>query len=63
MVHALPMVEVWRGEMIESLHTGHAVVCDPSGEILHAWGAPETIIYPRSSVKMLQALPMVESGA
>lgn len=63
MEHAVPMVEIWRGEMIESLHAGHAVVCDASGNVLAAWGDPALVIYPRSSVKMLQALPMVESGA
>jgi L-asparaginase II len=57
------MVEIWRGEMAESLHHGHAVVCDASGAVVEAWGDPATVIYPRSSCKMIQALPLVESGA
>jgi L-asparaginase II len=58
-----PMVEIWRGEMLESRHLGHAVVCDGTGDILEAWGDPELLIYPRSSCKMLQGLPLIESGA
>lgn len=57
------MVEVVRGPLAESRHTGHAVICDASGEIVEAWGNPEEVILPRSSAKMLQALPLVASGA
>ena len=60
---AVPMVEFWRGGMLESLHYGHAVICDASGTIVEAWGDPDAVIFPRSSCKMLQALPLVESGA
>lgn len=59
---AVPMVELWRGGLLESTHQGHAVICR-EGEIVEAWGAPETVIFPRSSCKMVQALPLVESGA
>ena len=52
------MVEVWRGNIPESHHRGHAVVCDARGEIRAAWGDPEAVILPRSSCKMLQALPL-----
>ena len=48
---------------MESVHRGHAVVCDDSGQIVHAWGDPQTVILPRSSAKMIQALPLIESGA
>ncbi|SLN14810.1 L-asparaginase II [Aquimixticola soesokkakensis] len=56
------LVEIWRGPFAESLHAGHAVVCDASG-ILASWGDPDTVILPRSSVKMIQALPFISSGA
>jgi len=59
----VPMIEVWRGERLESLHHGHAVICDGSGAIVDAWGNPGAVIYPRSSCKMIQALPLLESGA
>ena len=59
----IPMVELWRGGLLESTHLGHAVLVDDTGQILQAWGDPERIIFPRSSCKMIQALPLVESGA
>ncbi len=57
---AVPMVELWRGALLESVHAGHAVVMHADGAIVEAWGRPEVVIYPRSSCKMLQALPLVE---
>ena len=60
---AVPMAELWRGNLCESLHYGHAVVVDATGQIVEAWGNPEAVIYPRSSCKMIQALPLLESGA
>ena len=60
---AFPMVELWRGGLLESAHSGHAVICDEAGQIVQAWGDPGRIIFPRSSAKMMQALPLIESGA
>ena len=62
MVNSVNLVEIWRGERLESVHSGHAVVMDASGNIHTSWGNPDHITYPRSSAKILQALPMVESG-
>lgn len=56
------MIELWRGGRRESLHLGHAVISDRRG-VVEAWGVPSTEIYPRSSCKMVQALPLIESGA
>jgi len=63
MTNAVPMVEIWRAEFLESLHHGHAVICDEAGQIVEAWGDPDAVILPRSSCKMVQALPLIESGA
>lgn len=63
MVKAQEMVELWRGGLLESTHRGHAVICDEKGQIVAAWGDPARVIFPRSSAKMMQALPLVESGA
>ena len=60
---AIPMVELWRGGLLESTHLGHAVICDERGQIVEAWGDPGRVIFPRSSCKMLQALPLLETGA
>lgn len=57
------IAELRRGGRVESVHRGHAVVADATGRVLRAWGDPDAVIYPRSACKMIQALPLVESGA
>ncbi len=63
MIQPAPFAEIWRGAFLESVHSGHAVVCDDSGQIVEAWGDPEKVVLPRSSAKMIQALPLIRSGA
>ena len=63
MANPVQMAEIWRGTFLESVHSGHAVVCDSAGDIVEAWGDPDTLVLPRSSSKMIQALPLIESGA
>lgn len=63
MTQPVPMAELWRGPFLESVHLGHAVVCDDTGQVVQAWGDPSAVILPRSSCKMVQALPLIESGA
>ncbi len=60
---AQAMAELWRGGRLESQHLGHAAIADAFGGVVEAWGEPETTIFPRSSCKMVQALPLLESGA
>ncbi|MDX5357691.1 MAG: asparaginase [Rhodobacterales bacterium] len=60
---AVPMVELWRGGRMESRHLGHAVVWHATGGLVESWGNPAEVIFPRSACKMLQALPLMESGA
>ncbi len=57
------LTELWRGPFLECTHSGHAVICDETGQVVEAWGDPNAIFMPRSSAKMIQALPLVESGA
>ena len=59
---AVPVAELWRGGLLESTHLGHAVICDAGG-VVEAWGNPQAVIFPRSSCKMVQALPLLETGA
>lgn len=47
----------------ESRHLVHAVVASPGGDIVEAMGNAERPVFPRSSIKAMQALPLVESGA
>lgn len=63
MPEAEKLVEIWRGPFLEGIHRGHAVVCDAQGDIRASWGNPDLVFLPRSASKMLQALPLVESGA
>lgn len=62
---ALPpvQVEVTRGNMVESRHRVIAVAVDNGGRAILAAGDIERAIYPRSAIKPLQALALVESGA
>ena len=60
---AVDLIQVWRGELVECVHQGHVVVAGADGQIVQSWGDPEAVIYPRSAFKMIQALPLIESGA
>ncbi|MDP6574146.1 MAG: asparaginase [Rhodospirillales bacterium] len=57
------LVEVTRGEAVESHHRGVVAVADAGGAIVAAWGDTERAVYPRSAIKPLQALPLIETGA
>jgi L-asparaginase II len=57
------LVEVTRGPKVESRHHGALVVCDSSGARLAAIGDVVQAVFPRSAIKGLQALPLVETGA
>src|SRR6202162_747367 len=57
------VVEAMRGDRIESTHRGAGAVVDADGRVVMAFGDAEQAVYPRSAVKALQALPLIESGA
>jgi L-asparaginase II len=57
------LVEVLRGAHVESRHTGAVAVLDADGGVLAAIGNIDCPVFPRSAVKVLQALPLVASGA
>jgi len=56
-------VEVMRGSVVESQHQVMAVVVDERGLSTISFGNSQFLTMPRSAIKMLQALPFVESGA
>ncbi|PWC36649.1 asparaginase [Azospirillum sp. TSO35-2] len=56
-------VEVTRGGLVESVHRARACIVDAGGHVLARWGDIDAPVYPRSAVKSLQAIPLVESGA
>jgi L-asparaginase II len=56
-------VEAWRGDAVESEHAGSLAIVDADGAVVLALGDIERPVFPRSAVKALQALPLVESDA
>lgn len=57
------LVEVTRGGVVESRHRGSAVVVDLEGRVTARWGDYTQPVFPRSAIKPVQALLLVESGA
>jgi L-asparaginase II len=57
------LVEVLRGPLVESAHRGAIAVVDADGATVLALGDVAQPVFPRSAVKALQALPLVETGA
>jgi L-asparaginase II len=58
-----PLVEVWRGPIVESRHRGHLAAVDGDGRLVASLGEPNTVTYLRSSGKPFQAVPLLTSGA
>lgn len=56
-------VEVTRGAIVESRHLVHVVAVDGGGRVIRQWGDGEQAVFPRSAIKMIQALPLIETGA
>jgi L-asparaginase II len=56
-------VEVTRGPLVESYHRGAVAIADTSGKTVLSVGNTAERVFPRSAIKALQALPLVESGA
>jgi L-asparaginase II len=56
-------VEVTRGNLVESVHRGSAVILDGDGTVLFEVGDIDAPVFPRSASKAMQALPLIESGA
>lgn len=57
------LVDVIRGAMVESVHRGAAAVVTVDGSVYRSWGDIQCPVYPRSAVKPLQAIPLIETGA
>ncbi len=57
------LVEATRGGMVESRHRAAVAVVDIEGRVILQAGEIEASVYPRSAIKPLQALALVESGA
>ncbi|MGE5071859.1 MAG: asparaginase, partial [Anaerolineae bacterium] len=58
----LPVFELTRGRIVESVHFGAIAVVDSHGTLLYSYGDPHLIAFLRSSAKPFQALPFFERG-
>ncbi len=58
----LPLFELTRGQIVESIHFGAIAVVDSQGKLLYSYGDPKTVAFLRSSAKPFQALPFFERG-
>jgi L-asparaginase II len=57
------LVQVTRGGRVESRHQGAIAILDADGGVHTVLGDIDRPVFPRSAVKSIQALPLVESGA
>jgi L-asparaginase II len=57
------LVEVTRGSLVESIHRGAIAIADAEGRLVLGLGDVTRAVFPRSAVKAMQALPLIESGA
>ncbi len=57
------LVQATRGEMVENFYRGSYVVVDADGQVIAAAGETHRQIYARSTLKPIQALALIESGA
>jgi L-asparaginase II len=57
------LVEILRGQIVESRHRGAVSVFDGDGIEVLQLGDVARPVFPRSACKLIQALPFIESGA
>lgn len=57
-----PLVVATRGEAVESIHYGSAVLLDAAGNVAASYGEPQAAYYPRSALKPLFAVGMLRAG-
>jgi len=61
-MHFAPLIELTRNGISECFHAGALVVTDTEGRVIAQVGNPHWLCFTRSTLKALQALPLVQSG-
>jgi L-asparaginase II len=61
--HFVPFARMERGGIAESYHFGIAVLADATGRLHGVWGDADFVTFPRSALKPLQAVDLIESEA
>ncbi|MFZ2514527.1 MAG: asparaginase [Candidatus Lutibacillus vidarii] len=62
LTEAAVVAHVLRSGTVESVHRGSVVVTGPDGEVEWSLGGADGYVFPRSSLKPVQAVAMVENG-
>lgn len=57
------LVDVYRNKTLESCHRGAVAAVDAGGKLLFSLGNIDALVFPRSALKPVQAVPLIESGA
>ncbi|TNE81366.1 MAG: asparaginase [Bacteroidetes bacterium] len=57
------LVEVLRGDVLESFHRGVVCIVDQDEKLRYSAGDIEQVCYPRSALKFFQQIPLLTSGA
>ncbi len=57
------LVKVMRGNRVESTHRVAYAVISSEGTVIDSAGDIDAAVFPRSAIKPLQAIPLIESGA
>lgn len=58
-----PLAAVIRGGFVESRHLGAYAIVGPGDAVIRSQGDVERPVFPRSAIKALQCLAVIESGA
>jgi L-asparaginase II len=61
-MHFAPLIELTRNGISECFHAGALAVTDTEGRVIAQVGNPHWLCFTRSTLKALQALPLVQSG-
>ncbi|MCX6186039.1 MAG: asparaginase [Bacteroidetes bacterium] len=56
------LVEVYRNQVLESFHRGVVCVVDKNGNVVYSEGDIQQVCYPRSAMKLIQVMPLLELG-
>lgn len=56
------LAEIVRSGFVEGRHRGVVLRVDPGGDVVWSIGDPDTVVFPRSANKPLQALGMLRAG-
>lgn len=51
-----------RNDFVESRHAGSVVVVDPHGKVIFSKGNPDALVFPRSAMKLFQAMGIFSTG-